>query len=126
MLGIVEVVMNTRRYFKHSEFDALSNGFVEIPNESTEGDRPLFVKDGKKWIYTIIGLKKDLGVNTDEQLISLGYDVETYWQLENKARENLKPLSDLHAEIRPSDSDDGPVHLEGDSWLYPDGSIHSR
>ncbi len=118
--------MSTNKYFNHTEFDALANGFVEISNESTEDGLPLFVKGGKKWIYTIKGLKKDLAVKSDEQLISLGYDVETYWQLENKIRENLKPLSDLHAEIRLSDSDQDPVYLEGEAWLYPDGSIRNR
>lgn len=118
--------MTTNQYFRHTEFDAIANGFTEINNEATEGGLPLFVKDGKKWIYTIKGLKKELNVRTNEQLISLGYDVETYLQLENVAREQLKPLSDLHNEIRPSESDDGPVYLEGDTWLYPDGAIRSR
>lgn len=118
--------MTTVGYLNHNESDAISNGFLKVAGELTDEGRPLFVKDGKKWIYTIIGLKKDLGLNTDEQLIALGYDVETYWRLERKARENPNPLSALHATIHPSDTDSYPVYLEDGMWLYADGSIRSR
>lgn len=118
--------MNTEKYFKHTEFDALANGFSEVPGESVDSGLPLFIRDGKKWIYTIKGLKKDLKVKTDAQLMALGYDVGMYWEIENKAREDLKPLSDLHAELRLSDTDAEPVYLEGGMVLCPDGTIRSR
>lgn len=115
--------MSAFKYFPHTDFEALARGFVEVPEEVPNVDRPLFVKDGKKWIYTIKGLKKDLGVRTNDELVSLGYDVETYLLVEKEHQEKNQHLKNLHSELQVSSDSSEPVYLEGGMYLYSDGSI---
>lgn len=80
-----------------------------------------YIKNGLKWIFNIQGLKKDLGVASNEQLSHENYDVETYVILENEPEniEMKQVYQDLEVEVESGE----PVYLEGGMYLYPDGSI---
>lgn len=108
----------------HTEEAARELGFVEVPHELGHNGRSVFMRDGLKWIYNINGLKKDLGVNSDMQLVNLGYDVKTYRDMMTIHDLNTKELRDLFQDLDNSGAVlGGRVYLEGGLWLYPDGTI---
>ncbi|EJF8969879.1 hypothetical protein M9H41_003418, partial [Escherichia coli] len=76
-----------------------------------------YVKDGKKWIFDIVALKQKQGATSDDELKILGYDVDTYNLVKNESNE----LAELYQDIAVEDGE--PMYLEGDVYLYPDGSI---
>ncbi len=57
------------------------------PDENAYGDA-YYIKDGLKWIFNITGLKKRLGVYSDDDLRKQNYDVDTYYQVENQQEES--------------------------------------
>ena len=57
---------------------AISSGFARVDDPSAYKGC-YYVKNGKKWIHNIEALKKILEVSTDEGLVLLDYDVESYY-----------------------------------------------
>lgn len=102
---------------KHSTFKALSMGFEKVLDERAYNGA-YYVKDGKIWIFDITALKQRQGVSSNEELEAQGYDVETYLSLENEPNELVALYEDITVE------DGEPVYLEGEMYLYPDGSMH--
>ena len=65
-------------YLKNIEL-AKSLGFEEI-NDSDAYKGRYFIKEGVKWIHDISSLKRRLGTESERELISLGYDVASYYK----------------------------------------------
>ena len=100
---------------------AIANGYQEIPDSSAYMGA-YFLKNDKKWIHNIDGLKNHLGVVSSGELESLGYDVDAYFQREdytNKmADDEMKSLYlDIHVE------EGEPIYLSDGMYLFPDGSM---
>ena len=64
--------------YTQRELKALQCGFKEVPDPDAYNGK-YFLKNGLKWIHNIVALKIRLGVTDDAYLITLGYDVETYY-----------------------------------------------
>ncbi|QBM25664.1 hypothetical protein E1B03_25800 [Citrobacter arsenatis] len=108
--------MNSLTTGKHARVHALRLGYEEFPDENAYGGA-YYIKDGLKWIFTIVGLKKHLGIYNDDDLRNEKYDVDTYYRLESEDNE----MQSLYDDLKISNSE--PVYLEGGMYLYPDGSI---
>ena len=65
-------------YKKNIEL-AISLGFDEIIDSNSFGGS-YYIKNGKKWIHNINRLKDALGVNNDNDLMTLNYDVASYYK----------------------------------------------
>lgn len=63
--------------YNRSEQLALKYGFEVIIDANAYNGR-YFIKDGKKWIHNIGALKAQLRVSSEDNLITMGYDVVTY------------------------------------------------
>lgn len=103
---------------KHTRKKALGMGYTEVPDENAYSGA-YYIKNGLKWIFNIQGLKKDLGVVSNEQLSQENYDIETYFKLENEP-ENIE-MKQVYQDLEVESGE--PVYLEGGMYLYPDGSI---
>ena len=75
--------------YNHSEKIALKLGFIEIEDIDAFNGR-YFVKDNKIWIHNIEALKSKLCIYDEEELKSIGYDVETYYSHENEFKSQKK------------------------------------
>jgi len=64
--------------YNRSEQLALNNGFEEVSDEKAYNGR-YFIKDGRKWIHNISGLKRQLGICDNSKLEELDYDVNMYF-----------------------------------------------
>lgn len=83
---------------------------------------PIILKMGLKWIFNITGLKKRLGVYSDDDLRKQNYDVDTYYRVENQPEESADDeMQSLYHNLAVEEGE--PVYLEGGMYLYPDGSI---
>ncbi|PLR50762.1 hypothetical protein CYR40_00130 [Chimaeribacter arupi] len=103
---------------KHTRAKALSMGYKEHPDGSAYGGA-YYIKDDKKWIFNIPGLKKHLGVSSDDELRAMNYDVDVYWKIEKEVENSH--MSNLYQDLQFEPGE--PVYLEGGMYLYPDGSI---
>ncbi|MES0232041.1 hypothetical protein [Citrobacter portucalensis] len=118
--------MNSLTTGKHARVHALRLGYEEFPDENAYGGA-YYIKDGLKWIFTIVGLKKHLGIYNDDDLRNEKYDVDTYYRLESESEPEPEPepedneMQSLYDDLKISDGE--PVYLEGGMYLYPDGSI---
>ncbi len=103
---------------KHSCYKALDMGYEKTPDINAYSGA-YYIKDGKKWIFNIIGLKKDLGVTSDDDLRQENYDVDVYWMIEKDPVNSgmIALYEDLTVESGAS------AYLEGGMYLHPDGSI---
>lgn len=64
--------------YNRSERKALANGFEEVANENAYNGR-YFIRNNLCWIHNISALKTKLRINTNEELLSAGYDVFVYY-----------------------------------------------
>jgi hypothetical protein len=110
--------MNSLTTGKHARVHALRLGYEKFPDENAYGGA-YYIKDGLKWIFNIVGLKKHLGIYNDDDLRNEKYDVDTYYRIESEP-EN-EEMQSLYNDLKISDGE--PVYLEGGMYLYPDGSI---
>ncbi|EAA8738574.1 TPA: hypothetical protein ACS54F_001669 [Salmonella enterica] len=113
--------MSYKYVSKHGCDVALRMGYKECPDENAYGDA-YYIKDGLKWIFNITGLKKRLGVYSDDDLRKQNYDVDTYYRVENQQEEIADDeMQSLYHNLAVEEGE--PVYLEGGMYLYPDGSI---
>lgn len=114
--------MNSLKTGKHSQACALRMGYEEFPDENAYGGA-YYIKDGLKWIFTIVGLKKHLGLYNDDELRNEKYDVDMYYRIESEPELESEDddMKSLYHDIAINDGE--PVYLEGGMYLYPDGSI---
>lgn len=97
---------------KHGSAVALRMGYKECPDENAYEDA-YYIKDG---------LKKRLGVYSDDDLRKQNYDVDTYYRVENEPKESADDeMRSLYDNLAVEEGE--PVYLEGGMYLYPDGSI---
>lgn len=104
--------MNSLTTGKHARVHALRLGYEEFPDENAYGGA-YYIKDGLKWIFTIVGLKKHLGIYNDDDLRNEKYDVDTYYRLESEDNE----MQSLYDDLKISDGE--PVYLEGGCTFIP-------
>ncbi|MDK2376218.1 MULTISPECIES: hypothetical protein [Serratia] len=98
---------------------AMKLGFEKV--EDPNGYQGCFyIKNGMKWIHSLPALKIKLNVKTDDELIDLGYDVETYRQVLLVAEE-LDEMKRLYEDLSVEDGE--RTYLSDGMYLYPDGSI---
>ncbi len=71
-----------KKNYTPSEKLALKKGFSEVTDPNAYNGR-YFIKNREIWIHDISALKVRLGVLTDQEVRSHGYDVDTYYD-ENK------------------------------------------
>ncbi|ENN8378343.1 hypothetical protein MKT39_016855 [Providencia rettgeri] len=103
---------------KHTCDKALELGYEKVPDANAYTGF-YYIKDGKKWIFNIQALKKELGVVSDDDLRKENYDVDIYWILEKNTPST--EMQELYQDLMIES--DEPVYLEGGMYLYPDGSI---
>lgn len=103
---------------------ALALGYEEV-EDSNAYKGSYFIKNDKKWIHDISALKSKLGVSSNEELESLGYDVDNYHK--------YKDYTDKMAENEMVQIYDAITHLQGEAtylsdgmWLLPDGTLEER
>ena len=80
LLLFAMALQNAHKHYLPSERLALAHGFVEISDFNAYNGR-YFIKNDKIWIHDIGVLKSKLGVILDIELVSHGYDVETYYMV---------------------------------------------
>ncbi len=85
--------VTTKKNYTPSERSALKKGFLEVTDFNAYNGR-YFIKDQKIWIHDIGALKARLGVLTDQEVRSHGYDVDTYYSMnKNTNKQNrARPL----------------------------------
>ena len=84
-----------------------------------------YIKDHNKWIHKIDALKSKLGVSSDEELISLDYDVESYYKYHTFTDKMVdNELIQIYNGITHSSGE--PTYLHDGVWLYPDGTLEDR
>ncbi len=110
-------------YSKNIEL-ALSLGFEEVLDESAYKGK-YYVKNNIIWIHYISALKRKLGVNSDQELKNLNYDVDSYYKYLNHSNEMVdNEMASLYDAITHEDGE--PTYLSDGVWLYPDGSMSER
>ena len=110
--------------YKKSVQLALALGFTEVLDPNGYLGK-YFIKNDIIWIHDISALKAKLYVNSDDELRSLNYDVDTYYRYEGFTNE----MADAEMKLIYNDFkivDGEPTYLSDGMWLYPDGSIEER
>ncbi len=103
---------------------ALSLGYKEILDENAYKGK-YFIKNEKIWIHNIEALKEKLQVNSNEELIELGYDVDNYHAYKNHTNKMADDeMRNLYANITHLDGE--ATYLNDGMWLLPDGTMEER
>ncbi|HGG9109387.1 TPA: hypothetical protein ACJJYX_004276 [Enterobacter cloacae] len=109
---------------------ALALGYERVPDEEAYTSA-YYVKNGMKWIFNIVGLKKTLNVSSDDELKQQDYDVETYYEVRrnyNKYKDMISDndLSTLYEDLRVTDDPDEYVYLADGMWMNGNGDLVER
>ena len=110
--------------YKKSVELALSLGYEEILDEIAYKGK-YFIKDEKIWIHNIEALKSKLRVTSNEELHTLGYDVENYHKYKKYTNEMAdNEMRNLYTNITHLDGE--ATYLCDGMWLLPNGEIEQR
>ncbi len=90
-----------KKNYTPSEKLALKKGFSEVTDPNAYNGR-YFIKNEKIWIHDIGALKVRLGILTDQEVRSHGYDVDTYNTTNKYNNKHSKPRP-----VRMCDTKDG-------------------
>ena len=109
---------------------ALKLGYERVPDEDAYTSA-YYVKNGLKWIFNIVGIKKTLNVSSDDELREQDYDVETYYDVRrnyNKYKQMIvgSDLTSLYEDLRVTDDPDEWVYLADGMWMNGDGDLIER
>lgn len=112
-----------KKTYSPSEKQALKQGFEEVEDAEAYNGR-YFVKNGKIWIHNIEGLKHRLEVYDEEQLRSLNYDVDTYYELHDEVitKKHVKGLR-MYDEKERTGTDygfDNMVYMSDGVYIHKD------
>lgn len=103
---------------------AIALGYEEVPDKKGYKGR-YFIKKEKIWIHDISALKSKLGLSSNSELISLGYDVDNYHRYKNHSNEMVvNELIQIYNAIT-HEAGEATYMCDG-MWLLPDGTIEER
>ncbi|MGP2947316.1 hypothetical protein [Serratia nevei] len=118
---------------------ALNLGYEAVPDQEAYTGA-YFIKNGRKWIFNIIGLKKTLNVTSDDELRMQDYDVDMYFGIRQNwsqyqdmifgnddivpSREN--ELTSIYHDLQVTNDPGEMVYLSDGMWLDSNGQIVQR
>ncbi|MCY9797065.1 hypothetical protein B9P84_16805 [Citrobacter braakii] len=118
---------------------ALNLGYEAIPDQEAYTGA-YFIKDDKKWIFNIVGLKKTLNVTSDDELRVQDYDVDMYFEIRGNwskyqdmifASDDITPspnneLTSIYLNLQVTEEPGEMVYLSDGMWLDSNGQIVQR
>ncbi len=69
---------NKTKSYNRSEQMAYENGFRAVEDDDAYNGR-YFIRDGEKWIHCVEALMQELGVDDEDELEAMGYDISIYY-----------------------------------------------
>lgn len=114
-------------------------GYEEVPDQDAYTGA-YFIKNGKKWIFNITGLKKTLNVTSDDELRAQDYDVDMYFEIRQNryqyqvmilGSDGIVPLTkneltSVYHDLQVTNEPEEIVYLSDGMWLDSHGRIVQR
>lgn len=109
---------------------ALQLGYERVPDPDAYMGA-YYIKDGLKWIFNIVGLKKTLNVGSDEDLKAQDYDVAAYYDVKKNWSKYCdmitgSDLTPLYDDLCVTGEPDELVYMADGMWLNSNGDLVER